>query len=76
MIKHGPSIISGPVSRTKKQWNSGKKNKNARKRRPSDAPIRQELVDRIRKEIAQGKYDTDEKLQKALERLMEENGLV
>ena len=33
--------------------------------------IRWELVQRIRKEIAAGTYDTPEKLEKALERMLE-----
>lgn len=34
--------------------------------------IRWQLVDRIRKEIAEGTYDTEEKLEKALERLADD----
>ena len=44
-------------------------------RRPSDCrrqgQIRQDLVDRIRREIAAGTYETPEKLQAALERLLQ-----
>ena len=38
--------------------------------RPSDAPIRTELVERVRREIAQGTYDTPEKWAAALDRLL------
>jgi len=65
MIKHSPSTISGPVSRTRKQWKSHQP-KAPRKRRSESAPIRQDLVDRVRKEIAAGTYDTPEKFDKAL----------
>jgi Anti-sigma-28 factor, FlgM len=41
----------------------------APRRPPSDAPIRIELVERIRKEIAAGTYDTPERWDAALERL-------
>jgi anti-sigma28 factor (negative regulator of flagellin synthesis) len=40
--------------------------------RLSDHPIRQELVDRIRAEITQGVYDTPEKLDVALDKLLGE----
>lgn len=36
-----------------------------------DSPIRMELVQRIRKEIALGLYDTPEKMEIALKRLFE-----
>lgn len=38
---------------------------------PEDRPIRQELVERVRREIAAGSYETPEKWEKALERLLE-----
>lgn len=43
--------------------------------RVSDIPeIRQDRVDAIRAQIAQGTYETDEKLQIALDRLLDEIG--
>jgi len=41
----------------------------AGKRPPADAPIRKELVERVRREIAQGTYDTPEKWNAALDNL-------
>jgi hypothetical protein len=41
----------------------------AKKPRSADAPIRTELVERIRREIAEGTYDTPEKWDAALDRL-------
>jgi hypothetical protein len=45
---------------------------NKKKRSPRDArPIRTELVARIRQEIAAGTYDTQEKWEAALDRLLD-----
>lgn len=40
--------------------------------RLSDLPVRQELVDRVRQEIAAGTYETPEKLEAAMEGLIED----
>ncbi len=39
--------------------------------RNEDAPIRVELVERVRREIAEGTYDTPEKFELALDRLLQ-----
>ncbi len=39
---------------------------------PADPNIRWELVERVRKEIAEGTYETEEKLEQALDRLLDE----
>ena len=39
--------------------------------RPREAHIRVELVERVRREIAEGAYDTPEKLEIALERMLD-----
>jgi len=39
--------------------------------RPSETRIRHELVERVRREIAAGTYETPQKLELALERLLE-----
>lgn len=70
MFKHGPSIISGPVSRNHKKWKS--QPKVVSKRRNAEAPIRQDLVNRVRSEIAAGTYDTPEKFEKALDKMLGE----
>jgi hypothetical protein len=59
MFKHGPSSLDGPVSRTIRGW-SGK---------GAAAQIRADLVERIRREIAEGRYETTEKWQAALDLL-------
>jgi hypothetical protein len=40
-------------------------------RPPEDRPVRQELVERVRQEIAAGTYETPEKLEIALARLLQ-----
>lgn len=40
----------------------------------SNNPERTELINRIREEIAQGTYDTDEKLELALQKFLEHHG--
>ena len=82
MHEHGPDELQGPVRGTSAWWQGtgatseqpvdgtpieqplGKKKKDAR-------PIRTELVARIRKEIAAGTYDTQEKWEAALDRLLD-----
>lgn len=44
--------------------------KRAERRPPPDAAIRTDLVERIRNEIANGTYDTPEKFEAALDRLL------
>src|SRR5438552_8711212 len=81
MIRHGPSCLEGPVSRTLGQW-SGKKTpavdpKHCRENSISGEPfphacdIRTELVERIRLAIAEDRYVTPEKWTIALELLLQ-----
>jgi hypothetical protein len=52
---------------------SGQQRASGVKLRPQEpADIRADLVERVRREIAAGTYDTDEKLHEALERLLEQ----
>jgi hypothetical protein len=84
MHQHGPNELAGPVRGTAGWWQGmtaetdqvegppvQPPTKKTRKTRKDARPIRQDLVDRIRKEIAAGTYDTEEKWQAALERLLE-----
>jgi hypothetical protein len=59
MYRHGPSCLEGPVSKQRGWWAG------------IDLPIRAELVERVRREIAAGLYDTPEKWAIALERLLQ-----
>jgi hypothetical protein len=71
MFAHGPNCLKGPISRARTCWLSC-----ADVRVPADLsaaddrPIRRELVERVRREIADGSYETSEKLDIALDRLM------
>lgn len=66
MFHHGPSQLTGPNSR---DWPAGRKARRADDAR-DDRPIRTELVERVRREIAEGTYDTPEKFDKALDNLL------
>jgi Anti-sigma-28 factor, FlgM len=63
MYSHGPNCLAGPVSRKRPCW--------TRSARTPDAPIRRDLVERVRREIADGTYDTPAKWDKALDRLFD-----
>ena len=74
MVKHGPNCLDGPVSRTSLWWTTsaaGKPNPRSEAEGPcrEDLPIRRELVERVRREIAEGTYETPEKWEAALDRL-------
>jgi Anti-sigma-28 factor, FlgM len=67
MKLHGPSCLPGPVVH---RLTRGTPMIDNEKPVPLDDPdVRTELVARVRREIAEGTYDTDEKLEAALERL-------
>ena len=81
MHRHGPSCLEGPVSWARDWWGPGYETEepvavqtpptpDPTPRRPEDAPVRQDLVERVRREIAEGTYDTPEKWDIALERLL------
>ena len=77
MVNHGPNCLAGPVSRMSPWWaaasTGGSRHDDAQKdpRNSEDRPIRSELVERVRREIAAGTYDTPEKWQAALNRLLD-----
>ncbi len=76
MYQHGPSCLAGPVSRKSNRWRQGGRPSPAAGRKkqprpPEGAPIRWDLVNRVRREIAAGTYDTAEKMDAALDRLLE-----
>jgi hypothetical protein len=85
MLPHGPSCLSGPVTRTRRWWSRSPSDDSrtlwpdrgadtmhppANERPAEDRPIRTELVERIRREIAEGTYDTPDKWEAALDRLL------
>lgn len=80
MFRHGPSCLVGPVRRDPDWWapdteaaspeaTSTMEPPASQPRPEPDRPIRKELVERVRREIAEGTYDTPEKWEIALDRL-------
>jgi hypothetical protein len=66
MYRHGPTCLEGPVSKNRLAWLSLACEEND----PAPAEeIRTDLVERVRREIAAGSYDTPEKWDAALDRL-------
>jgi hypothetical protein len=66
MYRHGPTCLEGPVSRDRLAWLPLACESS------DDGPaedVRTDLVERVRREIAAGTYDTPEKWDAALERL-------
>lgn len=81
MHEHGPDELAGPIRGSAAWWQgmaappeseevAVKDEKPARKRK-NVQPIRTELVERIKKEIAAGTYDTPEKWEAALDCLLD-----
>lgn len=58
MVRHAPTCLRGPASAGNPAWAKG---------RPD--PIRRDLVDRVRSEIAAGTYDTPERFEAAIAKL-------
>jgi hypothetical protein len=83
MYPHGPSVLQGPVSQQRPWWAGNESalacdeppvpepSDHTGAKRPADAPIRTELVERIRREIANGTYETPDKWEVALDRLLD-----
>ena len=86
MHEHGPDELIGPVRGTAAWWRgmgaqpdpngrgppvSKKPRKKRRADNDDDPPIRKALVERVRREIAAGTYDTEEKWEIALDRLLD-----
>ena len=81
MHEHGPDELFGPVRGTPAWWqgmaaapasedDQPPPPKKPRKKRKDAQPMRQDLVDRVRAEIAAGTYDTPEKWEAALDCLL------
>lgn len=83
MFSHGPSCLNGPVSRERPWWlpdeldsllpgaGAAPTIEGPGERRKGRDMIRTDLVERIRREIAEGVYETPEKWEAALDRLFE-----
>ncbi len=73
MYRHSTSRLRGPFSRNRIWWKAAPDSVPAdapRLRPASAAGIRTDLVARVRREIAEGRYDTPEKWDAALTRLL------
>ena len=87
MHEHGPDELIGPIRGTAAWWRGmgaqpdlpddgpPAPKKIRKKRRSSDIPpLRNERIERIRREIADGTYDTQEKWEAALDCLFDQLG--
>jgi hypothetical protein len=77
MHRHGPSDYTGPLRGTTAWWH-GRQEASAGQPEPTPSPVpdtspgvRHDLVERVRREIAAGDYDTPEKWHAALDRLLD-----
>ncbi len=64
MHDNGTCLLDGPITRDRGWWSKPK-----RKTRATPA-IRTELVERVRREIASGAYDTPERLEAAFSKML------
>lgn len=82
MHQHGPDPLAGPLRGTSAWWHSqpapepaapqaAEEIPPARVRKRGPRKVRTELVERVRAEIAAGAYDTPDRFQAALERMLE-----
>jgi hypothetical protein len=85
MHEHGPDELVGPLRGTRAWWDgmgappdpvgegpqTPQKPQKRRRNRKDSAPMRMDLVEKIRKEIAAGTYDTQEKWEAALDRMLD-----
>lgn len=71
MQTHLPSRLPGPIMRRREWWQPVADDSVPDL---TDPDIRADLVYRVRAEIASGTYDTPEKMELALRRLLEEFG--
>ncbi len=85
MYWHGPSCLEGPVGRTSGSWGSGavdsvpticildcldmEEAKQTEETPSSAVPVRWDLVERVRREVAAGTYETPEKWEAALDEM-------
>ena len=72
MYRHTPSCLRGPVSRNRAWWRPAREpaRPDAPRLRAAVGGIRADLVARVRREIGEGSYDTQEKWDIALNRLL------
>jgi len=70
MHTHSRSCLEGPVSVTRDWWRDVAVTENPLTSNEREPMFRAALVDQIRREIAAGTYDTPEKMDLALDKLL------
>jgi hypothetical protein len=71
MYTHGPSCLDGPVTGSRSWWKPGQTAQDGASIPGEEPGFRADLVARVRREIATGTYETPEKWERALYRLLE-----
>jgi hypothetical protein len=81
MHEHGPDCLEGPIRGSHAWWRglappqapaeTPAKTTRKKPRKTEETGIRKELVERVRREIEAGTYDTQEKWDAALDSLLE-----
>jgi hypothetical protein len=71
MHTHTRSCLEGPVSQTRQWWRDLDLNDDPLTSNKKEPMFRAALVEQIRREIAAGNYDTPQKWEIALDRLMD-----
>jgi len=77
MNLHGPSCLEGPITKSRDCWREPADEFSAVESRlapPADG-IRKDLVERVRREIAAGTYESEDKLEIALAKLCQSGDL-
>ena len=69
MYRHVSSCLEGPVTKARAWWGLEEET-GVDTLAAADPEIRHDLVARVRREIAAGEYDTPEKMEEALDRLL------
>ncbi len=77
MRRHGPSCLDGPASRDRHRWLAvtppdPPQDDTTAPQAADEEPVRRNLVERVRREIAEGVYETPEKWEQALDRLLDD----
>ncbi|HYV38792.1 MAG TPA: hypothetical protein VE988_24120 [Gemmataceae bacterium] len=70
MHTHARSCLAGPITGTREWWRHLEPNENTPTSNKKEPMFRAALVEHVRREIAAGTYDTPEKFEIALDRLL------
>ena len=75
MYQHGPNCLAGPRFRVREWWMRTALPRMPEAAPSDEAPIRWDLVERVRSAIAAGVYDTPEKWEATLDKLSQSLGV-